>query len=185
MRSFVLGEEAGLVMATFPKDRPVHPFPYFSEVMTGFEYIAAAGMLYEGLPDTAIGVINDIRNRYDGIKRNPFNETECGYHYARAMAAWSSVIAYPGFNYSAVTRTLSLDPKNGVWFWSNGYAFGTIEMNERETFTIVKIKVIEGNLSVKNLVLNTYGRFDDPNVSVINSGSEKTYQVIKSSELHD
>lgn len=179
MRSYVLGGEAGLVMATFPKDRPVHPFPYFSEVMTGFEYTAAAGMIYEGLTDIGIGSINDVRNRFEGTKRNPFNETECGYHYVRAMAAWSSVIAYPGFNYSAVTRTLSIDPKNGVWFWSNGYAFGTIEMNERETFTMVKIKVIEGNLAVKNLLLNSYGRFDDPNVSLINSGSEKTYQVIK------
>ncbi len=48
MRSFALGDEAVLLMADYPKDRPKNPFPYFSEVMTGFEYTAAVGMLYEG-----------------------------------------------------------------------------------------------------------------------------------------
>ncbi|MCK7489588.1 MAG: non-lysosomal glucosylceramidase [Anaerotruncus sp.] len=33
---------------SYPKDRPAKPFPYFTEVMTGFEYAAAVGMLYEG-----------------------------------------------------------------------------------------------------------------------------------------
>ena len=35
MRSFALGDEAVLLMADYPKDRPKNPFPYFSEVMTG------------------------------------------------------------------------------------------------------------------------------------------------------
>ncbi len=47
-RSFALGNEAALLMASYPKSRPVNPFPYFTEVMTGFEYVAAVGMLYEG-----------------------------------------------------------------------------------------------------------------------------------------
>ncbi len=35
-------------MADYPDGRPANPFPYFTEVMTGFEYTAAIGMLYEG-----------------------------------------------------------------------------------------------------------------------------------------
>ena len=35
MRSYVMGDEAGLLMASWPKGRLEVPFPYFSEVMTG------------------------------------------------------------------------------------------------------------------------------------------------------
>ena len=42
-------------------------------------------------------VVRDIRDRYDGKKRNPFDETECGHHYVRAMAAWSVLKAFETF----------------------------------------------------------------------------------------
>jgi len=34
MRSYVLGDETALLMASYPKKRPRNPFPYFTEVMT-------------------------------------------------------------------------------------------------------------------------------------------------------
>ena len=71
--------------STNPKGRPENPFPYVSEVMTGFEYAAAVGMLYEGLEAEGLTCIGLIRARYDGLHRNPFDEAECGHHYARAM----------------------------------------------------------------------------------------------------
>jgi len=40
------------------------------EVMTGFEYCAAVGMLYEGMEEDALTCINAIRRRHDGAKRN-------------------------------------------------------------------------------------------------------------------
>ncbi|MFZ2338415.1 MAG: GH116 family glycosyl hydrolase [Bacteroidales bacterium] len=67
-RSYALGNEAALLMASYPGRRPVNPFPYFTEVMTGFEYTAAIGMLYEGLTDDGLKCISNIRNRYDGRK---------------------------------------------------------------------------------------------------------------------
>jgi len=87
-RSYVLGGERALRMASYPHGRPERPFPYFSEVMTGFEYTAAIGMLYENMEAPGLECIADIRARYDGAKRSPFDEAECGHHYARAMAAW-------------------------------------------------------------------------------------------------
>ena len=33
-------------------------------------------------------VVTDCRNRQDGTRRSPWNEIECGDHYARAMAAF-------------------------------------------------------------------------------------------------
>jgi len=92
MRSFILGDESRLLMAYYPKDRPRNTFPYFLEVMTGFEYAAAIGMLYEGQTEDGLRCIKNIRDRYDGRKRSPFNGAECGHHYARAMASWGAVL---------------------------------------------------------------------------------------------
>ncbi len=108
MRSFAVAGESALLMASYPRERPANPFPYFGEVMTGFEYTAAVGMLYEGMTDEGLQSIRDVRARYDGLKRNPFDEAECGHHYARAMASWAAVLALTGFRYSAVTRELLL-----------------------------------------------------------------------------
>ena len=83
MRSYVMGDEAGLLMASWPKGRLKVPFPYFAEVMTGFEYCAAVHMIYEGQQENALTCIRAIRDRHDGAKRNPFSEPECGHHYAR------------------------------------------------------------------------------------------------------
>ena len=71
--------------------------------MTGFEYTAAVGMLYEG-QTRGLKCIAAIRDRYDGRKRNPFDEAECGHHYARAMATWAAVLALTGFRYSGVDK---------------------------------------------------------------------------------
>ena len=122
MRSFVLGDEAALMMAAYPYERPTNPFPYFSEAMTGFEYTAAVGMLYEGMTDEGLLCIKNIRDRYDGRKRSPFDEAECGHHYARAMASWAAVLALSGFHYSAPQATMTLNAQEGRYFWSNGYA---------------------------------------------------------------
>jgi hypothetical protein len=125
LRSFVLGDETALLMASYPKGRPANPFPYFTEVMTGFEYTAAVGMLYEGDVAGGLKVIRDIRARYDGKKRSPFDEAECGHHYARAMASWAAVPALSGFAWDGVEKSMSFGASEGTFFWSNGEAWGT------------------------------------------------------------
>ena len=118
MRSYVMGDEAGLLMASWPKGRLEVPFPYFSEVMTGFEYCAAVGMLYEGMEEDALTCINAIRRRHDGAKRNPFSESECGHHYARSMASWSAIIALSEFQYSGVDKSMKITDRPGNYFLS-------------------------------------------------------------------
>ena len=66
LRSFALGDESALLMASYPGERPRNPFPYFTEVMTGFEYTAAVGMLQEGQIADGLKSIKAIRDRYDG-----------------------------------------------------------------------------------------------------------------------
>jgi uncharacterized protein (DUF608 family) len=150
MRSYTLGDEAGLVMASFPKSRPQTPFPYYTEMMSGFEYTAAVGMLQEGQTENALKCIRNIRSRYDGQKRNPFCETEAGYHYARAMASWSSVLALTGFHYSAVTQSITITSNPGTYFWSDGYNWGTCVVTEQKA----TLKVLNGALKISEFTLS-------------------------------
>lgn len=147
MRSYVLGDESGLLMASWPNGRLEVPFPYFAEVMTGFEYCAATGMIYEGMKDEALKCIRAIRERYDGARRNPFSEVECGHHYVRSMASWSAIIALSGFQYSGVEKTMTITDVPGVYFWSNGYAWGMCTVSKSE----VVLEVLKGNLYLKKL----------------------------------
>ena len=152
MRSFALGAESALLMASYPRgNRPQRPFPYFNEVMTGFEYTAAAGMIYAGLRDEAVQVVSDIRARYDGAKRSPFDEAECGHHYARAMASWGLVNAWSGQQYNAITGALHFDhiPANHKVFWSTGHAWGTLR-RRGDTYTLT---IYAGQLQLSTLTV--------------------------------
>jgi hypothetical protein len=153
MRSYVLGDEAALLMASYPHARPRNPFPYFTEVMTGFEYAAAVGMLYEGQVDQGLSCIRDVRSRYDGRKRSPFDEAECGHHYARAMAAWAGVLALTGFRYSGVEQSMQFAKQAGHHFWSNGSAWGTVEIQEGEDGWQAKLNLLWGELSLRHFGL--------------------------------
>ena len=152
MRSYVMGNEAGLLMASWPKGRLEVPFPYFAEVMTGFEYCAVVEMLYEGLEDEALTCIRAIRDRHDGAKRNPFSEAECGHHYARSMASWGTVLAYSDFHYSGVTQTMHFTDRPGTYFWSNGEAWGTVTIDTQE----VTLELLFGKLSLKQLFIGDH-----------------------------
>ena len=95
MRGFALKGEESIRMAWYPEGAmPRSPFPYYAETMTGFEYVVAALQALYGDHAGAERTVRNIRARYDGVKRNPFDEAECGHHYARALAAWSILKAW-------------------------------------------------------------------------------------------
>ena len=154
MRSYALGDETALLMASYPRGgRPARPFPYFNEVMTGFEYTAAVHLLYEGREKAGIECIRDIRERYDGRKRSPFDEAECGHHYARAMTSWAAVLALTGFHYSAVTQTMTFAPRPGTHFWSTGRAWGTCQIREAGKGWRVDLDVLHGSVQIQRFEL--------------------------------
>lgn len=180
MRTFALGGEAAMLMATYPKGRrPKRPFPYYNEVMTGFEYTAAITMLYEGMTEEGLTVIEAIRARYDGQKRSPFDEAECGHHYARAMASWAAVLALTGFHYSAVTQTLrfAASPTACRWFWSTGSAWGMCEQTPGAQGTKVMLSVTKGSLTFQRLALDGLGAITLPDTQVLLGGARRDYRV--------
>ena len=155
-RGFALNDDSGLLMCTYPHGgAPEHTIGPYTECMTGFEYSTAIGMLQEGQTAAGLKCIRAVRDRYDGRTRNPFNEAECGHHYARAMASWGAVVALTGFHYSAVTGTMQFatSRKPATWFWSNGYAWGTVEQKPGARSRHVRLTVLHGELPLNELVL--------------------------------
>jgi hypothetical protein len=108
-------------------------------------------MIYAGLRDEAVQVVSDIRARYDGAKRSPFDEAECGHHYARAMASWGLVNAWSGQQYNAITGALHFDhiPANHKVFWSTGHAWGTLR-RRGDTYTLT---IYTGQLQLSTLTV--------------------------------
>jgi uncharacterized protein (DUF608 family) len=177
MRSFALGDEAALLMADYPDGRPENPFPYFTEVMTGFEYTAAIGMLYEGQVEDGLKCIANIRNRYDGFKRSPYDEAECGHHYGRAMISWAGVLAITGFHYSAVDQALTFAAKAGRFFWSNGYAYGTVQQERAAGKISVTLTSLKGDLAFKTFTAEGAGFKTFKTVQTLRSGQTMSFEV--------
>lgn len=155
-RTFALNDEAALVICDYGKgQRPKIPFPYYAEVMTGFEHSTACLMLFRGMVDRGLECINDIRRRYDGVRRNPWDEAECGHHYARAMASWSGVLALSGFQYRGAERHLSVAPRiehpQFRSFWSAGTGWGVFSLAGHARDRRLSIAVTEGFLQVRQL----------------------------------
>ncbi len=150
-RTFALNDEAAVVVCDYGKaERPHIPFPYYAEVFTGLEYQAAAHMIFAGMVREGIECIRNTRNRYDGIKRNPWDEAECGHHYARAMAAWSAIPALSGFQYdggrSAVTALPRVNEDSFRSFWASGTGWGSFTRTANGSAVQFTLKVLSGKL---------------------------------------
>jgi uncharacterized protein (DUF608 family) len=131
-RVFADGRDQGLVCCTWPKGgRPekVTPLLYCDEVWTGVEYQVAAHLQYEGMTEEALQIVTALRARYDGVKRNPWNEIECSDHYGRAMASWSLLLAASGYQYHGPKGVLRfaprLTPQNFRAFFTTAQGWGT------------------------------------------------------------
>lgn len=155
-RLFSLNDEGGLVICTWPEGvhKPAIPLTYNTETMTGFEYQAASHMIQEGFIEEGLSIVQAIRDRYDGEKRNPWNEIECGSNYARSMASYSLFQAFSGFEYDLVEGMIGFNPvqRGGETFrtfWSLDSGWGIFERTPDK----VKLQVLGGKLSLKVLKL--------------------------------
>ena len=52
-----------------------------------------------------------IHDRYHGSRRNPWNEVECGDHYARAMASYGVYLAACGYEYHGPKAHIGFAPR--------------------------------------------------------------------------
>ncbi len=171
-RIYALNDEAGLLLATWPHGgRPMFPFPYSEEVWTGIEYQVASHLIYEGFIDEGLAIVKGVRDRYDGTRRNPWNEFECGNHYARAMASYALLLALSGFFYSAPRGLLRFAPcvypEGFACFFSVDSGWGMLRQVLSEGYRRAEVQVHRGSLKVKELELG----FDATGAQVHLSGT--------------
>jgi len=99
-RIYALNDEKGLLLCSWPRGgRPELPFVYSDEVWCGIEYQVASHLIYEGFLEEGLSIVKGVRDRHDGERRNPWNEFECGSHYARSMASWGLITALSGYEF--------------------------------------------------------------------------------------
>ncbi len=165
-RRYVLDDEAGLVMCTWPKGGRPEPFIlYADEVWTGIEYEVAGLMIYEGMVDEGLAIVKAARDRYDGKLRhgldsgpggNPFNELECGKFYARAMSSWSVLLASQGFAYEGPVRRLGFAPRwrpeDHASFFSTAEGWGLFTQKRTGQQQVETIECRWGTIPLSELV---------------------------------
>lgn len=184
-RVFALNDEPGLLLCTWPKgERPALPFVYSDEVWTGIEYQIAALLIYNGLVDEGLEIVRSVRERYAGYNRNPWDEEECGHHYARAMSSWSLLLALAGFEYSGVQKKIgfapAIHPEDFRTFWSSGSGWGVFSQQNNGDAYKASLDVNYGSLDLKKIHLGYTGRM--PQKIILKIGNQNVKADYKLSD---
>ena len=152
-RNFSLNDESGTVICSYPQSAkcPAIPIPYCEETMTGFEYALAGLMISEGFISEGESMVKAIRDRYDGKKRNPWNEMECGSNYARSMASFALMPIYSGFSFDMTDKHIGFSPvtSNGKYIFSVCQSWGTVEFDNNS----YKISILGNPLTLSSVSL--------------------------------
>jgi non-lysosomal glucosylceramidase len=171
-RWYAMPGEAGLLMCTFPRadwdyaqakgKGPDWAAGYFNECMNGFEYQAAGHMIWEGLIKEGLAVTRAVHDRYHASRRNPWNEVECGDHYARSMASYGVFLAACGFEYHGpnghigfAPRVVSRPQDSGVSVFKSAFTsaqgWGTFTQSSSLKSTSCKIALKYGDLRIQTI----------------------------------
>ena len=155
-RIYGMNGEQGTMICSYPPERrkPLIPVPYSEETMHGFEYQAASHMIRHGLETEGLTCVQAVRSRYDGLKRNPWNEMECGSNYARSMASYALLLIYSGFVCDMYHKKIGfhpLHPETYKFFWSLDSGFGTVEKKDGQ----ITLRVLYGSLEINVFEVET------------------------------
>jgi non-lysosomal glucosylceramidase len=158
-RTFADRTDSGLLICSWPHGgRPAIPIRYADEVWTGVEYQVAGHLAYEGMRDESVRLVEAVRARYDGHRRNPYNEVENGDHYARAMAGWTLLEAFTGSGYDALAGRLVLGTRVSRYPLLACTGWG----EARASDDLVEVRCLGGAIPVRSLALTGRpGRTDD------------------------
>jgi hypothetical protein len=161
--------EAGLLMCTFPRrdwdyeqakgKGPEWAAGYFNECMNGFEYQVAGHMLWEGMLLEGLAVTRAVHDRYHPSRRNPWNEIECGDHYARSMASYGVYLAACGFTCDGPEATVRFEPRltpeDFKCAFTTAAGWGTFAQTKGAS-SKAELKLEWGKLKVSRLVLGSF-----------------------------
>ncbi|MDP2339124.1 MAG: GH116 family glycosyl-hydrolase [Bacteroidota bacterium] len=191
-RDFLGTGDTGWEMFKFPGFIPSNVILYYDEVMSGFEYAAAATMLQYGMLTEGLTMINEISKRYDGRFRakgevhmaenstvfgcgSPFGEDECGDFYGRALSSWSVLLALQGFVYDGPNQTIGFKPTwrpdDHASFFSAAEGWGLYTQTRKSSNQLSKIDVKYGNIKIKKILLKVSESARCTNISIERDGA--------------
>ncbi len=152
-RVYASESDEGTLACSWPHGgKPDEPTLYSDEVWNGLEYQLASSLLFEGFVDDALKILRSARNRYDGRERNPWNEVECGDHYARSMSSWTLLESASGYRYDAGSASIAFAPRiepeafRAPFFAAQGW--GTFDQRIDGGALVATLAVTTGSLTV-------------------------------------
>lgn len=147
-------EEAGLVNASCPDGKRTGLFTHKNcqaeAVWTGIGYVFASLAITAGMKDTADVIVETIHNNQ--MRLGYFwDHWECGHHYTRPMASWTTLNALLGLSVDSKNRILCLSPTEGnsILPLCTCDFLATVVFNEN-TCTL---KTLKGNAESWNIIL--------------------------------
>jgi uncharacterized protein (DUF608 family) len=173
-RDFLGTGDTGWQMFVHPGPVPENSIHYYCEVMTGFEYAAAATMMQFGMIDEGMEMVKEISKRYDGRHRgqgevtlassatvdgsgSPFGEDECGKYYARALSSWSVLLALQGFSCDSPQQRIGFQPlwqpEDHASFFSAAKGWGLFTQTRNASVQESSIHLKFGTLDLKSITL--------------------------------
>ncbi len=166
-RWYALAGEAGLLMCSFPRrdwdyaqakgKGPEWAAGYFNECMNGFEHQVAGHMIWEGMLLEGLAVERAVHDRYHASRRNPWNEVECGDHYARSMASYGVFLAACGFEYDGSKAHIAFSPKLTPEHFRSAFtsatAWGSFSQQKKNHHWHAEMSVRWGKMRVKSIGL--------------------------------
>lgn len=181
-RWFVSPGEAGLFTCTWPKSVHLEKgVRYRNEVWTGIEYQVAGHMIWEGMVTEGLAIVRAIHDRYHPSKHNPFNEVECGDHYARALASWGVYLALCGYEYDGPKGHLGFAPRLGPEDFRAAFTaaegWGVFEQRRRGAKQTDRIELRRGRLRLRALALSI-GRDGEAAPVAVRIGDRKIEAVV-------
>ena len=193
-RWYAMAGEGGLLMCTFPRGSWDYAQAkgkgaewaagYFNECMNGFEYQVAGHMLWEGMALEGLAITRMLHDRYHASRRNPWNEVECGDHYARSMASYGVYLAACGFSYHGPRGHIGfapgLTPENFKCAFTGAEGWGSFSRKRAARGFSCKILLRWGRLNLNSVSLALADNAVAERVRVKLNGRELEAQLIQS-----
>lgn len=179
-RWYAMAGEAGTLMCSWPKGEAKRVKTnydyYFNECMNGFEHQLSGHMIWENMLLEGFAIERAIHDRYHAIRRNPWNEVECGDHYARSMASYGVFLAACGFEYVGPKGHIGfaprLTPENFKAPFTSAEGWGSYEQKSEGSGQRAKVSVKFGRLKVKSFSFALTGEMKPEQARVLLDGKE-------------
>jgi hypothetical protein len=137
-------------------------------------------MIWEGMVQEGLAITRAVHDRYHAARRNPWNEVECGDHYARSMASYGVFLAACGYGYHGPKGYLAfaprLTPENFRAAFTTAEGWGTFSQQRDAAGQRDTIELKWGKLRLRTLAFALADKANPKGVRVTANGAEVAFK---------